>query len=1120
MRITPDVRKKKSGCSIALQVVMICLLALLGGLNALAQSTTATIIGNVTDSTGAAITTATITVTNLDTKQPTVLTTNQSGEYRADLLPVGHYQVAVNAKGFKKFVQENITLTVDLLIRVDVVLGTGSESETITVTAEPPQLNMDNATIGNTVESSEVNSLPLVDRNVYSLLPLVAGVQNQTNGNTLGYPQQVVQINGGTTSNNNGTVSYYLDGGLNMTAARNTGNILPNPEAISEFNVQTSNYNATYGRMSSGVVNALTKSGTDQFHGSTYEFNRNTDFNATPFEATTKQPFHRNMFGGVLGGPAVHEKLFFFGEYTGLRQTTSNPVNSAVLPTAAEAVGNFSAFLPTASGAITSCSQTLAAADTAAKNFIVCNPTTRTPFANNIITTALDPTAVNILKSLPAANTGVGTLTPGFNGFIPSKTDWNEYMAKGDYQLSSRQRVEAMFFRNWGTTTIQAGGGNIPWAYQNQQWAQDNVNLSDTFTISDNKINQAWMTYTRIFGARANSPQTSLTSFGSNFAIQGMPNLPQITVTGYFTLSNTIGGPEAGTDFYSGRDMFIYNKGKHSLSLGGEMSLNKDIIASNLNNYGVFGFSGSTTARTGNALADFVLGMQASQTQDAPVVALDNSFFYSLFAQDDWRILPHLTINTGMRWDVQTTPTDPQNKESMFVPGQQSTTNPNMPLGVVVVGDQGVTRGSVPTRYQHLSPRLGLAWDPFGKGKTSVRASAGVFWGSVSGNEWSATSNYYPFSLRYTFPKVGTLTNPYLNSPSPFPYIYTPGKVNAIVTGGSVEGVQPSFQWPYTYQLTASVQQQVTKNLVVTAAYVGSLARDISFSRDINYPVFNATTPTANTTGNVLARRPYDTGVLGQILQVQSNQTANYHGLQVTFSQRLSKGFSFSGFYAFSKTLDSNVLDSNAAPEDYSQPQFEKGPSNFNQKHTYTTTLIWQPNYYHGANHAVKAVADGWSLSTIVKLASGLPFSVTTGKDNNNDGNTTDRANQTGAFYNPSVDRKSRAALVQQYFNPASFCSYSVSAPTVCPGVGPAGSDGSSERNGYYGPAQRDVDMALFRNFNIFRAIKLQARAEVTNAFNMVSLNNPNATLSSATVGKITSAATMREIQLSFRMTF
>ena len=296
---------------------------------------------------------------------------------------------------------------------------------------------------------------------------------------------------------------------------------------------------------------------------------------------------------------------------------------------------------------------------------------------------------------------------------------------------------------------------NLPWAQQQFSWRQQDVNLSDTWTISSDKINQAWITYTRNLAGRSNLPQTSLGDLGSAFSIQGTPSLPQLTVTGYFTLGNSIAGPKAGTNFYSFRDVFSATRGRHSLQFGGEQSLNKDIQQTLLNNYGVFTFTGKGNQSTGNALADFELGLPASINQDAPVTAYDNSWVTGLFVQDNFRFLPRLTLNLGLRWDIQTPPTDPLNRESTFVAGVQSIVNPAAPTGELFVGDPGVTRGTVPVRWHHVSPRIGVAWDPFGDGKTSVRAGAGIFYGMVSGNEWNSTSNFEPFAVRLGFTNVG-----------------------------------------------------------------------------------------------------------------------------------------------------------------------------------------------------------------------------------------------------------------------------------------------------------------------------------------------------------------------------
>jgi hypothetical protein len=581
-------------------------------------------------------------------------------------------------------------------------------------------------------------------------------------------------------------------------------------------------------------------------------------------------------------------------------------------------------------------------------------------------------------------------------------------------------------------------------------------------------------------------------------------------------LGEQIGGPVAGTNFYSARDVFSWIKGNHSLKLGGEISLNKDIQQTLLNNYGVFAFNNGTTK---NALSDFLIGIPSAVSQDAPVTGYTNSWYTALFVQDDFKVRPRLTLNLGLRWDVQTAPTDPQNRVVNYVPGQKSVVIPSAPVGALFYGDPGVERGGIPTSFTHFSPRLGFAWDVFGDGKTSIRGAFGVFYGSISGNEWNTMTNFQPFSTRLTFTNINqktnaagvplgaSLSNPYnaFVGGNPFPYQGT------FTTGGGLFPVASDFKWPRTYQINTSVQRQVTKDMTVGAAYVGTISSDLPFAQDVNYPVLNATATSAG--ANVLARRPNP--LFGAVLLLQSNQNASYHGLQVTTAMRMSHNVSFNAFYTFSKTLSSVELYNSTTQglaQNYSKLSEDKGAGDTDQRHVFSMSLTYQPEYFRkDSNGILRGIFNGWSISPIIKIRSGLPFSVTNGGvDANLDGSTNDRAQLIG---NPNLSNPTAA----MWFNTAAFAQNKV--------VTGVATEGSSARNLLYGPGYRAVDLGISRNFRLTERFNLTFRGEASNVFNHPNLGQPGnsvpaAGATSATFGVITSAAPMRRLQFGLRLTF
>ena len=494
-----------------------------------------------------------------------------------------------------------------------------------------------------------------------------------------------------------GTVNFQLDGGNNTAGLRGTGNPAPNPEAVQEFRVLTNGYAAEYGRYSAGVVDVVTKSGTNEFHGAAFEFFRNEKLNsprwAPPGTPSTKDPLDRNQFGGAFGGPIAKGKTFFFASYSGLRQEETYYRNTAVVPTALERAGDFS--------------------QSSRSSRAIRRPDRRFPAASSRRRASISAAKTIQDQYVPLSNLP--------NSFYEVRAAGSAEHRRSDAQdrspvLGRRSRSRsATSIRRAPTRSRCRCTGNIPWVDRDFKWKQHNLNVAHTWTLSPTTINQFRGTYMRQFGARVNNPTTSLGDLNSKFTIQGDPTLPRLTVTGFFTGQTSIAGPDAGSNYFGVKDAISISRGKHSLKFGGDVSYEKIVHDTLLDNYGVFTFNGS---KTGNAYADFLLGLPATMTQDAPVRKTDNGAYISAFAQDDFRIHSRVTLNLGVRYDLQFPFTDPQDRKLAFVPGQQSTVNPTAPVGLLFPGDTGVSRGIVQTDVNNIAPRLGVAWDPKGDGRT------------------------------------------------------------------------------------------------------------------------------------------------------------------------------------------------------------------------------------------------------------------------------------------------------------------------------------------------------------------------------------------------------------------
>jgi outer membrane receptor protein involved in Fe transport len=666
-----------------------------------------------------------------------------------------------------------------------------------------------------------------------------------------------------------------------------------------------------------------------------------------------------------------------------------------------------------------------------------------------------------------------------------------------------------------------------------------------------------------MIAGRISSPAQSLAAFGSDLNVQGVQSLPDISVSNFFHLANAISGPVAGDNVYGLRDVFSTTIKNHTINAGAEIYQERDRLETLLNNYGTFSFANSTVpnsvsgqstfVKTGVAISDLLIGHPNTMGQDSPDDANEGYWNYGFFVQDDWRIIPRLTVNLGVRYDVQTAPVDTQHRVAVFSPGVQSTVSPLAMLGQLFPGDPGVPAGGVNTNYNHVSPRVGFTFDPYGTGKTVFHGGAGLFFDSISGNEWMLSQNFQPFAVRETgaFSHVVSLQHIYSTDcqdfagcVSPFPYLYSPTNPR-YVSPASLVFVQQGMRWPYNVQANFGVQQQFGRDLALSVTYVGAFSRKIPLYIDHNAPIYNTANVASNNTGDVNCRRPYNTipfatgstttcanpavgsKYMSNAYVIEDGQTTNYNGLQVSVTKRLSRQFSLNGFYIWSKALASASLQttgnignsSGTEPEDYYDLSLERQRTDNDQREQAVISGVWKSDL-SGMDRLARTLVNGWSIAAIVTMRSGKPFAVTTGTDDNFDGDTNDRPNiLPGKLAHLINNGGSRSLEKKQWFDTTAYCKNGAAG---CPaGAGPSGLSGTVRNNSLDGPGYKNVDASLFRDFTVYERVKFQFRGEATNVFNFVNMSAPGGTMSSpSSFGIISGASSMRVLQVGGRLLF
>jgi hypothetical protein len=910
-------------CHSVLCFALLMLAALLGTPFAGAQSTGGRIRGTVIDSSGAAIAAAKVTIINEATHASRDAETGADGEYVFLEIPVGTYEVNAQSTGFKKYVRKGIVLNLNQIVNLDITLQVGTAVETIEVTGAPPLVDTTSTQLGAVVNERSVSELPLAQRDTYQLLQLQPGVQSQLGvDNVYGSDRAgVVSVNGGRGRDNNFTVN----GGDGNDQFANLPAIQPSPDSIAEFRVLTNTFDAEYGRNSGAVVNVVTKSGTNDFHGNLYEFFRNKDLNAKGFFDTTKLDYLQNQFGATFGGPIKKDKTFFFLTFEGDRIRKGTSSDTVGVPTNAERTGDFSGDSPFAGGVTTDffaqtlnsrCGMSIPMPSTQPNGIVPYS----TIFPSNVIPQqCMDQTALNQLDQfVPNANISLdssGTLN-GFQGVPLGHERSNQFTAKIDHQLTRNQRLSGYYYFTQHYLAkpfarFQAGGATLPGFGDLTDERIQQLNVSHTWTIGSAAVNEARFTFfregqgtflhpqhTNLVQDSCNLRPTSVTVDAAHcFADPNNPDLgihprigadregvPYVNIAGGFSLGNNFEGelPQRGNTFQIS-DSFGKVIGKHSLKFGGDFRKQQfdQRLYFNINgSYYLYG-GGPNETISDNLFPDYLLGLNDNYIQGSAQDELVRSKAFYLFAQDSWRLTSNLTLNYGLRWELNTPSADKGQRVQTFRPGQNSTiypcqlsdasiatfqaapyniTNPDcdntgmVPTGLVVPGDKGIPNGLTSTYYKSFAPRVGLAWSPSAKdgflgnlfggpGKTSIRAGFGIFYNPVEQLVLEQFSAEPPFGGSSSF--FNTMFNlPFqyqdgTSAPNPFNGILDPPRGQAqhwemfrpILLYGQAP---PHMRSQYAEQYNLTIQREIARDLVFQIAYVGRQGHRLLATQEMN----------------------------------------------------------------------------------------------------------------------------------------------------------------------------------------------------------------------------------------------------------------------------------------------
>jgi hypothetical protein len=1129
----------------------------------------ATILGTVTDPSGSVVPNVTVTITHVETGESRSSTSNDTGQYVAPGLPIGHYNVSAKAVGFGPAEKNSIVLNVNDRTRIDFVLKVGTTQENVTVEANAVQVQADSSDVSSVINGQQVSELGVNGRSVYSLYALTPGASSLQGDLVIPTPvsgDSNVSINGQRAGHN----LQLLDGGENLDRGGSSASVMPSMDAIAEFRNLTSNYSAEYGLSGAATITTVVKSGTRQFHASAWEFDRNDAFDARNYfnPAPAKVAELRfNVYGFNAGGQVplfkAHPTFFFYNmEWRSLVQ---GGLTNQTVPLSSEyggvfpATGNDAIIINAPSNVVNlgaNCPGGVAPAGVVPGK----------PFPNNTIPTCmLDPNSQALLAAgiFPGQTTITSTNTKGTGQFIGgnnSPTNVREEIARIDHQFTDKFSV----FGHWVSESVSQTYGTTQWSGDNVPTVSDvfgnpsySAVIHTTYAVSPTLLNEAAFNYN---GNRIHIIPQGVFAAPSGFTFNRLftgPNasnrIPSINLngsTGTDYTSNWTPWNNTAND-YQLRDDVSWTKGAHQLKFGFSWALYKKVQDYFANTQGNFNFNGNFT---GNDFADFLLGDAQQYEEDAVKSSGHwNNVSLAAYVQDNWRVNHRLTLNLGLRWDGAPHTYEANQQSANFYPNLYNPANaatfdtagnicsgaadpgctaaspglgtsPNPILaglqfyenGIGIGGKNGIPKGLTNNYWPQFGPRVGFAYDLTGRGKTVLRGGFGIMYDRIQGNDMYNGATNTPFDASPTIHNV-SLSNPGLN-------VSTGGTITAAalpILPVGITGIALDYKPPTSYQYSIGVQQALGNRSVLGLSYVGSQGRHENYYQEVNLPAA-ADLPALVASGGSGINQLYQFQGYGGIRLSIDGANAHYNSLQVDLHGSVTRDLQMQFGYTLARAVD--ATDSNGSGGDlnnvtnpYVGWRYDLGPSVFDRENVAFVNFVYQiPLLKNNSNHILRSTVGGWALSGIVTLESGAPINL--GVSGNtvasvipNAGTSTQQGDRPDV--NGSISYPKTAA---EWFNPASF-----SAPAP-------GTWGNLGFDALRGPGRDDWNLALLKNFvlNAERGSRIEFRAETFNTWNHTQfkgdINNGGISLNegAGNFGAVTSAFDPREFQLGLKVIY